>query len=179
MSVSKQTFSYGAHTVTIETGRLARQADGSVVVTMGDTVVLVTAVGRREAVAGRDFFPLTGANSRSATNLPTPNSGAATVRGPSSSDASAFAPRAVTVPQLKATPRAATSKMLAFMLRREPFHVKRPESVISILTFTEMFSNLTGYTPGAQVARRISNSESCGEARRRACASPGSLPLRC
>jgi polyribonucleotide nucleotidyltransferase len=59
LSVSKQTFSYGAHTVTIETGRLARQADGSVVVTMGDTVVLVTAVGRREALAGRDFFPLT------------------------------------------------------------------------------------------------------------------------
>jgi polyribonucleotide nucleotidyltransferase len=59
LSVSKQTFTYGAHTVTIETGRLARQADGSVVVTMGDTVVLVTAVGRREAVAGRDFFPLT------------------------------------------------------------------------------------------------------------------------
>jgi polyribonucleotide nucleotidyltransferase len=59
LSVSKQTFTYGPHTVTIETGRLARQADGSVVVTMGDTVVLVTAVGRREAVAGRDFFPLT------------------------------------------------------------------------------------------------------------------------
>jgi polyribonucleotide nucleotidyltransferase len=59
LSVSRQTFSYGAHTVTIETGRLARQADGAVVVTMGDTVVLVTAVGRREAVAGRDFFPLT------------------------------------------------------------------------------------------------------------------------
>ncbi len=59
MSVSKQTFSYGAHTVTIETGRLARQSDGAVVVTMGDTVVLVTAVGKREAVAGRDFFPLT------------------------------------------------------------------------------------------------------------------------
>jgi polyribonucleotide nucleotidyltransferase len=59
LSVSKQTFSFGAHSVTIETGRLARQADGSVVVTMGDTVVLVTAVGRREAVAGRDFFPLT------------------------------------------------------------------------------------------------------------------------
>ena len=59
MSVSKQTFTYGAHTVSIETGRLARQADGSVVVRMGDTVVLVTAVGRREAVAGRDFFPLT------------------------------------------------------------------------------------------------------------------------
>jgi polyribonucleotide nucleotidyltransferase len=59
LSVSKQTFSFGAHSVTIETGRLARQADGAVVVTMGDTVVLVTAVGRREAVAGRDFFPLT------------------------------------------------------------------------------------------------------------------------
>ncbi len=59
MSVSKQTFNYGAHKVTIESGRLARQADGSVVVTMGDTVVLVTAVGRREAIEGRDFFPLT------------------------------------------------------------------------------------------------------------------------
>ncbi|MSQ92372.1 MAG: polyribonucleotide nucleotidyltransferase [Gammaproteobacteria bacterium] len=59
MSVSKQTFNYGEHKVTIETGRLARQADGAVVVTMGDTVVLVTAVGRREAVEGRDFFPLT------------------------------------------------------------------------------------------------------------------------
>jgi polyribonucleotide nucleotidyltransferase len=59
LSVSKQTFNYGAHTVTIETGRLARQSDGAVVVKMGDTVVLVTAVGKREAVAGRDFFPLT------------------------------------------------------------------------------------------------------------------------
>jgi len=59
LTVSRQTFSYGAHTVTIETGRLARQADGAAVVTMGDTVVLVTAVGRREAVPGRDFFPLT------------------------------------------------------------------------------------------------------------------------
>ena len=59
MSVSKQTFNYGQHQVTIETGRLARQADGSVLVTMADTVVLVTAVGRREAVEGRDFFPLT------------------------------------------------------------------------------------------------------------------------
>jgi polyribonucleotide nucleotidyltransferase len=59
LSVSTQTFTYGAHPVTIETGRLARQADGAVVVRMGDTVVLVTAVGRREAVAGRDFFPLT------------------------------------------------------------------------------------------------------------------------
>jgi polyribonucleotide nucleotidyltransferase len=59
LSVSTQTFSFGAQSVTIETGRLARQADGAVVVKMGDTVVLVTAVGRRESVAGRDFFPLT------------------------------------------------------------------------------------------------------------------------
>ncbi|MGH8129594.1 MAG: hypothetical protein ACRES3_01920, partial [Steroidobacteraceae bacterium] len=44
MSVSKQTFNYGPHPVTIETGRLARQSDGAVVVKMGDTVVLVTAV---------------------------------------------------------------------------------------------------------------------------------------
>jgi polyribonucleotide nucleotidyltransferase len=59
LSVSRQTFRFGAHEVSIETGRLARQADGAVVVKMGDTVVLVTAVGRRESVAGRDFFPLT------------------------------------------------------------------------------------------------------------------------
>ena len=59
MSVSKQSFTYGAHNVTLETGRLARQADGAVVATMGDTVVLVTAVGRRSAQEGKDFFPLT------------------------------------------------------------------------------------------------------------------------
>jgi polyribonucleotide nucleotidyltransferase len=59
LTVSRQTFSYGNNQVTIETGRLARQADGAALVTMGDTVVLVTAVGKREAVAGRDFFPLT------------------------------------------------------------------------------------------------------------------------
>jgi polyribonucleotide nucleotidyltransferase len=59
VSVSKQTFKYGEREVTIETGRLARQADGAVVVTMGDTIVLVTAVGRRGGGEGRDFFPLT------------------------------------------------------------------------------------------------------------------------
>jgi len=59
VSVSKQTFKYGEREVTLETGRLARQADAAVVVTMGDTVVLVTAVGRRTSVEGRDFFPLT------------------------------------------------------------------------------------------------------------------------
>jgi polyribonucleotide nucleotidyltransferase len=59
VNVHKTSFQYGPHAVTIETGRLARQADGSVLVSMGDTVVLVTAVGRREAQPGKDFFPLT------------------------------------------------------------------------------------------------------------------------
>ncbi len=45
MSIAKQSFQFGSQTVTIETGEMARQADGAVVVTMGDTVVLVTAVG--------------------------------------------------------------------------------------------------------------------------------------
>ena len=54
-----KTFQYGDHKVTIETGAIARQADGAVLVDMAETVVLVTAVGRREADPGRDFFPLT------------------------------------------------------------------------------------------------------------------------
>jgi polyribonucleotide nucleotidyltransferase len=55
----KKSFSFGQHQVTIETGELARQADGSVIVTMGDTVVLVTAVARKEVDPKKDFFPLT------------------------------------------------------------------------------------------------------------------------
>ena len=58
MKVSKS-FEYGDQTVTIETGEIARQADGAVLVTMGDTVVLVTAVGRKGVSGERDFFPLT------------------------------------------------------------------------------------------------------------------------
>ncbi len=54
-----RTFSYGDHEVTIETGAVARQADGSVLVKMADTVVLVTAVGQKGHAEGRDFFPLT------------------------------------------------------------------------------------------------------------------------
>ncbi len=54
-----RTFKYGAHEVTIETGVIARQADGAVLVNMADTVVLVTAVGEKKDVEGRDFFPLT------------------------------------------------------------------------------------------------------------------------
>jgi len=59
VSSAKKTFSFGEQNLTIETGEMARQADASVVVTMGDTVVLVTAVGAKKAVEGRDFFPLT------------------------------------------------------------------------------------------------------------------------
>ena len=59
MNVHKKTFQYGPHSVTLETGRLARQADGAALVSMGDTVVLVTAVGRKEAAPGKDFLPLT------------------------------------------------------------------------------------------------------------------------
>jgi polyribonucleotide nucleotidyltransferase len=55
----KKSFQYGDSTVTIETGELARQADGAVLVSMNDTVVLVTAVGMKKAAPGRDFFPLT------------------------------------------------------------------------------------------------------------------------
>src|SRR4249920_2591011 len=56
---SKKTFTYGAHQVTLETGEIARQAHGAVVVSMDDTVVLCTVVGARHAKAGQDFLPLT------------------------------------------------------------------------------------------------------------------------
>ena len=59
MTAFKKTFSYGPHSITLETGELARQADGAVLVSMGQTVVLVTAVAQKSAVPGRDFFPLT------------------------------------------------------------------------------------------------------------------------
>jgi len=55
----KKTFAFGRHQVTLETGEIARQADGAVLVTMDDTVVLVTCVGRRDVKVGQDFFPLT------------------------------------------------------------------------------------------------------------------------
>ena len=55
----KKSFQYGAHTVTLETGEMARQADGAVIVSMSDTVVLVTAVGRKYAGEGQNFMPLT------------------------------------------------------------------------------------------------------------------------
>src|SRR5665647_1202475 len=49
----------GTQEITFETGKLAKQADGAVVVRSGETMVLATAVGRAEAREGADFFPLT------------------------------------------------------------------------------------------------------------------------
>lgn len=54
-----KTFQYGNQTVTLETGKVARQATGSVIVTMGNSQVLATVVGRKSANPGQDFFPLT------------------------------------------------------------------------------------------------------------------------
>jgi len=54
-----KTFQYGKHTVTLETGEVARQASGAVIVKMDDTVLLVSAVAAKSAREGQDFFPLT------------------------------------------------------------------------------------------------------------------------
>ncbi|MDR2839317.1 MAG: polyribonucleotide nucleotidyltransferase [Azonexus sp.] len=58
-NVVKKTFAYGDHQVTLETGEIARQAGGAVMVSMEETVVLVTVVGAKSAKPGQDFFPLT------------------------------------------------------------------------------------------------------------------------
>jgi polyribonucleotide nucleotidyltransferase len=55
----KKSIPYGRHTLTLETGEIARQAGGAVLASLDDTVVLVTAVARKEAKPGQDFFPLT------------------------------------------------------------------------------------------------------------------------
>jgi polyribonucleotide nucleotidyltransferase len=54
-----KTFQYGQHTVVLETGEVARQASGAVVVSIGDTMVLATVVASKKAKPGQDFFPLT------------------------------------------------------------------------------------------------------------------------
>ncbi len=59
MAKITKTFQYGKHTVTLETGEIARQAGGAVIVKMDDTVLLVTAVAAKSAREGQDFFPLT------------------------------------------------------------------------------------------------------------------------
>ncbi|MDR0997104.1 MAG: polyribonucleotide nucleotidyltransferase, partial [Zoogloeaceae bacterium] len=58
-NIVKKTFAYGKHQVTLETGEIARQASGAVIVNMDDTVVLVTVVAAQNAKPGQDFFPLT------------------------------------------------------------------------------------------------------------------------
>ena len=57
--IAKKTIQWGQHTLTMETGEIARQASGAVMVTMDDTVVLATVVGAKSVKAGQDFFPLT------------------------------------------------------------------------------------------------------------------------
>ncbi|EKD72689.1 MAG: hypothetical protein ACD_45C00613G0015 [uncultured bacterium] len=59
MTAVKKTFRYGDHTVTLETGVIARQATAAVLVGMDDTMVLVTVVGQASTSEDRDFFPLT------------------------------------------------------------------------------------------------------------------------
>ncbi len=57
--VLKQTINLGGHEISIETGRIAKQADGAVLISQGETVVLVTAVSARKAKEGQSWFPLT------------------------------------------------------------------------------------------------------------------------
>ncbi|OQX05568.1 MAG: polyribonucleotide nucleotidyltransferase [Thiothrix lacustris] len=59
MAKITKTFQYGNNTVIIETGEIAKQATAAVLITMDDTSVLVTVVGSKETVPGRDFFPMT------------------------------------------------------------------------------------------------------------------------
>ena len=59
MKSIKKTFAFGRHQVTLETGEIARQADGACLVTMDDTVVLVACTARKDVKPGQDFFPLT------------------------------------------------------------------------------------------------------------------------
>ena len=59
MAKVTKSFQYGSHQVTLETGEVARQASGAVMVSMAGTVVLVTAVAATKMREGQDFFPLT------------------------------------------------------------------------------------------------------------------------
>ena len=59
MNPIKKSFKFGEHTVTLETGEIARQASGCVIIDMEGTTVLVSVVGKKEANPGQDFFPLT------------------------------------------------------------------------------------------------------------------------
>ncbi len=58
MNIVKKSFAMGKQTITLETGRIARQAHGAVLASMDDTQVLVSVVGSKEMRPGQDFFPL-------------------------------------------------------------------------------------------------------------------------
>lgn len=58
-NVTRKEIQWGGRTLTLESGRVARQADGAVLVTYGETVVLCTAVANPAQKPGQDFFPLT------------------------------------------------------------------------------------------------------------------------
>lgn len=59
MKQVRKSLTWGRHRLTLETGEIARQAHGAVIVNMDDTVVLVTVVAKRDVSPGQDFFPLT------------------------------------------------------------------------------------------------------------------------
>lgn len=59
MNSVKKTVQYGEHTLSLETGKIARQAGGAVIASLGETSVLVSVVGKKDAKPGQDFFPLT------------------------------------------------------------------------------------------------------------------------
>mgnify|MGYP006283927979 CR=1 FL=1 len=59
MTPTRKSIQYGQHTLTLETGEIARQATGAVIVSLGDTRVLATVVASKDPIEGRDFFPLT------------------------------------------------------------------------------------------------------------------------
>ena len=59
MNPIRKEFQYGEHLVVIETGEIARQADGAVLLDVEGTTLLITVVAKKEAIPGRDFFPLT------------------------------------------------------------------------------------------------------------------------
>lgn len=59
MNSVKKTVQYGEHTLSLETGKVARQAGGAVIASLGETSVMVTVVGKKDVKSGQDFFPLT------------------------------------------------------------------------------------------------------------------------
>ncbi len=57
-NITKKSIQFGAHTLTLETGEISRQADSAVLVSYGDTVVLVAVTSKSEVKEGQDFFTL-------------------------------------------------------------------------------------------------------------------------